>query len=67
MTLLGKKLNANGVFWGIVASLCIGLPIFAVGNIFDLSAWKTIGSLTTVLLSGIVALAASRREAKRCQ
>lgn len=67
MTLLGKKLNANGVFWGIVASLCIGLPIFAVGNIFNLSAWKTIGSLTTVLLSGIVALVASRREAKRCQ
>jgi Na+/proline symporter len=64
MTLLGKKLNANGVFAGVVASLCIGLPIFAIGNIANLSTFKTVGSLTTVLLSGIVALVASRKEAK---
>lgn len=64
LTLLNKKLTANGVFVGIVASLCIGLPIFAVGNIANLSAYKTAGSLITVLLSGIVALAMSRKEAK---
>lgn len=64
MTLLGKKLNANGVFAGIVSSLCIGLPIFAVGNIFNLSIYKTIGSLATVLLSGVIALIFSRKGAK---
>ena len=64
LTLLNKKLTANGVFVGIVASLCIGLPIFAVGNIANLSAYKTAGSLITVLLSGIVAFAMSRKEAK---
>ncbi len=65
MTLLGKKLSANGVFYGIVTALCVGLPIFAVGNIFNLAIYKTIGSLATVLLSGIVALLLSRKEAAR--
>lgn len=67
ITLLGKKLHAKGVYLGIIASLCIGLPIFAVGNIFNISLYKTVGSLITVLLSGIVALAVSRKEASRCQ
>lgn len=60
---MGKRLSSNGVFAGIVASLVIGLPVFAIGNIADLSAYKTAGSLLTVLLSGMVALAASRKEA----
>lgn len=64
LTLLGKRLNANGVFAGIVASLCIGLPIFAVGNIWNIAAYKTAGSLITVLLSGAVALAFSRKGAR---
>lgn len=62
-TLMGKRLSSNGVFAGIVASLVIGLPVFAIGNIADLSVYKTAGSLLTVLLSGMVALAASRKEA----
>lgn len=64
LTLLDKKLTANGVFAGIVSALCIGLPVFAVGNLTNHSVLKTAGSLTTVLLSGIIALAMSRREAK---
>ena len=61
LTLIGKRLNANGVFAGIVASLCLGLPVFAVGNIWNIAAYKTVGSLITVLLSGAVALAFSRK------
>lgn len=64
LTLMGKKLNANGVFAGIVASLCIGLPVFAVGNIANLSMWKTAGSLITVLTSGAIALLSSRKGAR---
>jgi Na+/proline symporter len=60
-TLLGKKLNADGVFAGIIASLCIGLPIFAFGNIANIAMYKTIGSLMTVLLSGIIALICSNK------
>jgi len=63
LTLLGCRLSANGVFAGIVTSLCVGLPVFAVGNIFNLAVYKTAGSLLTVLLSGAVALLFSRKEA----
>lgn len=63
LTLLGKKLSASGVYSGIVVSLCVGLPVFAIGNIYNLSAWKTAGSLISVLTSGIVAVLASRKGA----
>ena len=62
MTLLGKRLSADGVYAGILTALCVGLPIFACGNLMDIPALKTIGSLTTVLSSGAVALIASRKE-----
>ncbi len=64
LTLMGKRLNANGVFAGIMASLCVGLPVFAVGNIWNIASYKTAGSLITVLLSGTVALAFSRKGAR---
>ncbi|MCR5788635.1 MAG: hypothetical protein K6G83_01990 [Lachnospiraceae bacterium] len=60
-TLKGVKLASNGVIAGIVSAILIGLPIFAYGNINGIAIYKTIGSLTTVLLSGIVALAISRK------
>lgn len=65
MTLKGVNLTANGVVYGIVITLLVGFPIFAYGTIFDVSAYKTIGSVVNVLLSGIAALIISRREAKR--
>ena len=61
MTLLGKKLSAGGVFAGVLTALCVGLPIFAYGNIAGIPALKTAGSLTTVLSSGVVAVIASRK------
>ena len=65
LTLAGKKLSGAGVFAGVVTSFCIGLPVFAYGNLHNLAAWKTAGSLLTVLLSGALALAFSRREARQ--
>lgn len=59
-TLKGIRLKAKGVVTGIVCALMIGLPIFAYGNINGIAIYKTIGSLTTVILSGAVALAVSK-------
>jgi len=59
-SLKGVKLKAKGVVAGIISALIIGLPIFAYGNINNIAIYKTIGSLTTVLLSGIVALIVSK-------
>lgn len=56
LTLLGVKIHRRGIIRGIIAALIVGLPIFAYGNIMGIAAYKTVGSLTTLLLSGIVAL-----------
>lgn len=64
-TLKGVRLNANGVVAGIVCALVIGLPIFAYGNINGIAICKTMGSLATVILSGAVALAVSRKRGVR--
>lgn len=64
LTLLNKRLSARGVHVGVLASLCLGLPLFAWGSLANIAALKTIGSLTSVLTSGIVALALSRKEAQ---
>lgn len=60
MTLKKVKLSSKGVFFGVLISLIIGLPIFSYGTILNLSLYKTIGSLLTVLLSGIIAIIISR-------
>lgn len=67
ITLIGKKLTKNGVYYGILSSLIVGLPIFAYGSIFNIAIYKTIGSLLTVLLSGVVATVITRREVKKCK
>lgn len=63
-TLKGMKLTGKAVTIGVVVSLCVGLPIFAYGTFCNIAMYKTIGSLTTVLISGIIAIALSRREVK---
>ena len=50
------------ISFGVLASFVIGLPSFAYGNLAGLAVWKTVGSLVTVLLSGIVAYTLSRKE-----
>lgn len=50
------RLRESGVFYGVLASLFVGFPIFAYGNLFDVTSLKVIGSLSTILLSGVVAV-----------
>lgn len=59
LTLSKIELSAKGIIIGIVISLTVGLPIFAYGNLYNLALYKTIGSLITVLFSGILALSIS--------
>lgn len=60
-TLKGIKLEPQGVVIGIVSAMAVGLPVFGYGNIKGIAAYKTAGSLLTVILSGVLALAASRK------
>lgn len=67
ITLKGKKLSEQGVFWGVIVALIVGLPIFAYGNIANIAMVKTIGSLTTVLMSGIVAVIVTKVKGAKAQ
>ena len=60
-TLARVKLKPHGIVVGIVSAMVVGFPIFGYGNINGIAACKTAGSLLTVILSGAVALVASRK------
>lgn len=64
LTLKGMRLTQRGIVAGITSALAVGLPIFAYGTISGSGPYKTIGSPITVLLSGLVAIAISRWEAR---
>jgi Na+/proline symporter len=49
-TLLDFKFPEPAIFYGILAGVLTGLPIFAYGNINNIPWLSVIGSLTTVLL-----------------
>lgn len=52
----GYRMSESGIFYGIIASLCIGLPIFAIGNLYGIVPMIVTGSLLTIGLSGAIAL-----------
>ncbi|UCG39663.1 MAG: hypothetical protein JSV00_05445, partial [bacterium] len=56
ISLLKTRVSEAGLFYGITASILIGLPIFAYGNFNRMTTWTVVGSLVTVLTSGLVTL-----------
>ena len=56
LTIVYKKLSERGMFYGILTSLCIGVPLFAIAGFNGLTDLKVIGSLFTVLASGIIVM-----------
>jgi urea-proton symporter len=57
ITLLRKTpANEASVFWGIIISIFIGLPIFVYGNFTNITFLIITGSLVTVSASGIITL-----------
>lgn len=62
ITLLKKQVSEAGMFWGILISLSIGLPIFAYGNLYKITLAIIGGSLFTVLASGVTVLLLSAYE-----
>ena len=52
----GYKMSESGLYYGIIASLCIGLPIFAIGNLYGIVPMIVTGSLLTIGLSGAIAM-----------
>ncbi len=61
LTLKGIRLAPQGIVVGVISAMLIGLPVFGYGNIKGIAICKTAGSLLTVILSGAVALAVTRK------
>lgn len=64
LTLKGVKFTPKGIQYGVVAALAVGLPIFAYGTVLNSGPYKTLGSLTTVLLGGIVGMMVTKLEVR---
>ncbi len=57
LTLKDIRMAPQGIVAGVISAMVIGLPVFGYGNIKGFAGYKTAGSLLTVILSGVVALA----------
>ena len=64
LTLKGVKFTPKGIQYGVVAALAVGLPIFAYGTVLNSGPYKTLGSLATVLLGGIVGMMVTKLEVR---
>lgn len=60
LTLKGVRLTATGVISGILIAFIVGLPVFAYGNVYNLSVYKTAGSLIAVLSAGVISVLVSK-------
>lgn len=54
--ILGKRMTEKGLFYGILTSMIVGLPVFAYGNFTGNVVMIVTGSLFTILASGLIAL-----------
>ena len=54
--ILGKRMTEKGLFYGILTSMIVGLPVFAYGNLVGNISLIVAGSLFTILASGVIAL-----------
>ncbi len=52
----GIRMSERGLFYGLLTSMVIGLPIFAIGNFSANTVLIVTGSLFTILASGIISI-----------
>jgi len=57
ITLLTNRPREQGMFLGILASIVVGLPVFAYGNFKQVLCYKVIGAILTVAVSGAIVVA----------
>ena len=58
--ILGKRMSERGLFYGVLTSMIVGLPIFAYGNFTGNIPMIVFGSLFTILASGFMAIRRKR-------
>lgn len=61
LSLYWDKLSEKGVFWGVLISFVIGIPLFIYGNIINKPGWIVGASLFIVAVSTIFCLLIPRK------
>lgn len=56
MTLLGYKFKANGVFYGVLVALVVGMPTFVYSKVNDILWLNITASIFTLVISVIIAM-----------
>lgn len=51
LSLYWKRLNERGVFWGVLVSFIIGIPLFIYSNIIDNTIWIVGSSVLIIIIS----------------
>jgi Na+/proline symporter len=62
LSLYWKNLNERGVFWGILISFVIGIPLFVYGNIINKPVWIVGATLFIITISTILCITMPRRK-----
>ena len=61
LSLYWNRLDARGVFWGVLIAFVIGLPLFIYGNIIDKPGWIVGASLFIIAITTLCCLAMPRK------
>ena len=62
LSLYWNRLDARGVFWGVLTAFVIGIPLFIYGNIIDKPVWIVGASLFIIAVSTTFCLIMPRKE-----
>jgi Na+/proline symporter len=63
LSLYWDKLSEKGVFWGVLVSFVIGIPLFIYSNIIDKPIWIVGSSLLIIIISTLFSIAIPRKTA----
>jgi Na+/proline symporter len=64
LSLYWKRLDAKGVFWGVLISFVVGVPLFVYGNIINNSLWIVGSSLFIIGISTLCCLIMPKARSK---
>ncbi|MEK9157944.1 MAG: hypothetical protein AAB638_02045 [Patescibacteria group bacterium] len=61
LSLYWDRLSEQGVFWGVLVSFFVGIPLFIYSNIIDKPVWIVASSLLIVAISTLFAILIPRK------
>lgn len=62
LSLYWSRLDARGVFWGVLVAFVVGMPLFIYGNVIDKPVWIVGSSLFIIAVSTAFCLIFKRKE-----